>query len=336
MLIEGNILIGILVGLAIAIALAVVIIRYALKKDPNTGGSAFSWPGRNRDQATTDADADAEAHEEPGAVDPMAGQFPDDGLSLPSLDELSDPFVEVPQTAVPAASEKSNPASAGLGSVIKDLIGTLLAKRKKPEEVKRDVQDIDEQLNQVLQESQNLGLDIPSSVRVPDLGMMSDSQNMRNIDKEIRNQNRAAEIRRPEPTPAPPQSIEGLNPYTQGGSLELNPPGMSPAPNAPDKPQEQAKPDLSKQPQGPKPDAKGPENAFSGGGANDLASDLLSEIAADSVKVVEVDLAIMKDLKDVPLVCDELEKDLTGILDQISLNAKVNGKKTKSASGANK
>ena len=331
MLIEGNILLGILVGLSVAIALAVVIIRYALKKDPNTGGSAFSWPGRNRGQPT------AEASEETESADPMASQFPDDGLSLPSFDDFDDPLAGLKKPTQPSAVEKPRPTSAGLSAVIKDLISSLLGKRKKKDEIKRNVQDIDEQLNQVLQESQNLGLDIPSAIRVPDLSMMSESKNMRDIDKEIRNQNLAADMHKPE-TPQPKQqSIEGLNPYMQGGSIDITQPETSGTPNAPSKPPEPAKPDLSKQPQGPKPDAKGPENAFTGGGGvNDLTHDLLSEIAADSVKEVVTDMSIMKDLKDVPVVCDELEKDLTGILDQITINAKMHGKKNKPTPGANK
>jgi hypothetical protein len=122
-----------------------------------------------------------------------------------------------------------------------------------------------------------------------------------------------------------------MNPYLQGGSLlDLSQPTEPSKAQEPPRPQEQAKPDLSKQPIGPKPPAaSAPENTFKGGAALDATTDLLSEIAAESVKEEHIDLSIMKDLKDVPIACNDLEKDLTGILGQISTNVQASGGKRK-------
>lgn len=324
MLIEGNLLLGLLIGVSIAIVLVVVIVRYVIKNGSAAPtGSILSRLARGNGQAAASDGPTASETADPAG----GGQLPDDGLALPSLDDLGG--LSADQAEKPAgAGQKKNPASAGLGTVAKDLLGSLLGRRKKPEQVKSDVKEIDDQLNQVLQESQNLGLDIPSAIKVPDIGIMADSKNLRDIEKEMRSQSTIPE-RKQESSPQP-QSIEGLNPYLQGGSLDissLEPAVPKPEPN---KPQEQPKPDLSRQPQTPKPPeaSSSSGNASKGsGGPMDMAGDLLSEIAAESVKEEKVNMSIMKDLKDVPIACDELEKDLSGILDQISLNTKAGGKK---------
>lgn len=320
MLLEGNTLIALLVGVSIVIAVIVVAIRFAVKKDAPASGGLLSRLGRGQ-AAAEEAEEGAEAGEAGAALE--AG----DGLELPSLEEL-DPLAAGPENKAPQPAAKAKGAGgASVGEVVKDLLGGLLGKRKKPEEVKHEVREIDDQLNQVLQESQNMGLDIPTAIKVPDIGTFSESNKNREIDNSIRNQLLAPE-RKPE-AQSQPQSLEGLNPYSAQNGIGLNPPEIpAMAPPEPNKPQEQARPDLSRQPNTPKPpDSQAPENVFKGGGALDSANDLLSEIAADTVKEEKIDLSIMKNLEHVPIACNELETELTDILGQINRNVERGGKK---------
>ena len=325
---EGNMLLILLVGLSLAIAIIVVAIRLTVKKDSSaSGGPLLSMLNRGHDQQADTAAADTEI------IEPAAGSSgtPEaDDLSLPEIDDLDSLSLGPEEKASVQESQKPKAKSSeSILTVITDLLRGIFSRGKVREEAKHEVQDIDEQLNQVLMESQNLGLDISSDVKIPNLGTLSESKTMREIDTGMRNQQSAPE-KTPQ-APSRPQSLEGLNPYTQAGGLDFNLPGATTsAPQEPAKPLEERKPDLSLQPQTPKPPESGsPENAFMGQGPNDVTSDLLSEIAAESVKEEIVDTSIMKDLEGVPISCDELEKDLTGVLGQISVNARVGGKKKK-------
>ncbi|WP_424357494.1 hypothetical protein [Methanocella sp. MCL-LM] len=322
--IEGNMLLIILVGLSLAIAIIVVVIRVAVKKDPSAaGGSLLSALNRGRGQP--DAEEAAGGEVEAG----LASASGNDDLSLPEIDDLDSLSFEPEKSPAREAPKPKDKSSASILTVITELLRGIFSRRKVQEEVKHEVKDIDEQLNQVLQESQNLGLDISNDVKIPNLGTLSESKTMREIDTGMRNQQPALEKK--SEAPPQPQSLEGMNPYTQGGMDFTLPDTPAFQQEQVAKPPEPARPDLSKQPLTPKPPESKPENTFKGQGPNDATSDLLSEIAAESVKEEVINMSIMKDLEGVPIACDELEKDLTTILGQISVNAKASGKKKKSA-----
>ncbi|CAJ35442.1 hypothetical protein [Methanocella arvoryzae] len=323
---EGNMLLILLVGLSLAIVIIVVAIRLTVKKDSDASdGLLLPVLNRGHDQQAAE-EAETETIE-PDAG--SAGTPGTDDLSLPEIEDLDGLSFEPEENVIVQEVQKPEAnSSANLITVITDLLRGIFSRGKVREETKQEVQNIDEQLEQVLRESQNIGLDISSNVKIPNLSTLSESKTMREIDTGMRNQQPAQE-KKPE-AQSPPESPEGLNPYTQAGDMGLNPPdAMASAPQDPAKPKEERKPDLSLQPLTPKPPESGsPENAFTGE-VHDAASDLLSEIAAETVKEEVIDTSIMKDLEGVPISCEELEKDLTVILDQISVNVQASGKKKK-------
>lgn len=323
MAIEDNMLLIILVGLSLAIAIVVVIIRFAVKKEPSAAaGSLLSVLGRGRNQPA------AEDAAETGAGIEQGDSSGNNDLSLPSIDDLDSLSFEPEKSpAQESRKPKEKASGAGIITVITDLLRGIFGRRKVREEIKHDVKEIDDQLNQVLQESHNLGLDIQNDVRIPNISTLSESKSLRDIDKGMRDQQPAQEKK--SAAPSQPQSLEGMNPYAQGGGFDFNLPDVPSLQQEASRPQapEQKKPDLSQQPRTPQVESKAPENTFKGQGPMDATQDLLSEIAAESVKEVVIDVSIMKDLAGVPIPCDELEKDLTSILGQISVNAKASGKK---------
>jgi len=165
---------------------------------------------------------------------------------------------------------------------------------------------------------------------VPDIGILAESNSMREIDNSLRNLQQPATPPKSEPS-KPQASLEGMNPYAVNGSgLDFKAPAITPAipdPSKPEKPQSKP-PEPPKPQETPKSESKSIDNVFSGaGGKGDATGDLLSEIAAESVKEEKVDMSIMKDLKDVPIRCEELESDLQSILSQVTMSAQVGGKK---------
>jgi hypothetical protein len=113
--------------------------------------------------------------------------------------------------------------------------------------------------------------------------------------------------------------------------LKIEPPALdmtSPAPPAvePLKPAEEA-PRVEKKPDAPqapveagasKPRAEIKMEDMKGG-------DLLDDLEASAKQEEAIDMSIMKEFQDMPITCVELEGDLKGILDQITINT---GRKT--------
>ncbi|HMK46414.1 MAG TPA: hypothetical protein VK436_07285 [Methanocella sp.] len=359
MLIEGNLLIGILIIVSIALVLVVLFIRLKVKKDsPTTSGSSF-LSFLSRGQGTAEGEDAGDTEESGGDTvqnnsneldDGLSGlslsglSKPGDDLSLsPPPDDLDDnimspnPEQNATKTAATKKTKKGKTPPPGPGEMIKGLfgsIGSLFGPRKNKETTKKEVKDIDEQLNQVLQESQNFGMDISPSARVPDIGIFAESTSMREIDNSLRNLQQPTTSAKPEPSKTQP--LEGMNPYAINGSnnLDFKVPTVSPAipdskkplENTQSKPSEQPKPPQET----PKSEPKPSDNIFNASDKNDKTGDLLSEIAADSVKEEKVDMSIMKDMKDVPIRCEELESDLQSILSQVTMSVQVGGKKKNS------
>jgi len=282
MIIEGNLLIGILIVVALAIGALVVYIRFAVKKEPSDAGLLFSRLLKIGEKDDLDEEEDA----------PLAQVGP-------------------PGTAArgdkPAAAEEPSekvPLSSSLGGVLSGVLG-----RKSKEKIKEEVRAIDDQLNSVLQVTEEIN--VPGQPpQIPAGGLtLSDGLGMKELDLEMGALQGPLEIVSP----------EGIPP---------GPPAFDLAPVAPLNPEEPARADQKKPEASPKPaeaEATKPAIDFMADTKKGADDDLLADLESSTKQVEVIDLSIMKEYQDMPITCSEIESDLKGILDQISINAQ--GKK---------
>jgi hypothetical protein len=289
MIIEGNLLIGILIIMALAIGALVVYIRFAVKKEPSDADSLFSRLLKfgNKDEED-DAQDEANAESAPAGIG---------GLSLPM------PGLGDGKGGGNVAGEEA-PAKKGSFS-IGGLFSGMLGSKKSKEKIKEEVRAIDDQLNSVLQESEEINvLGMPPQIS-PDDAPLSDGKGMRELDMEMGNLQGPLEIIGPEDlTPAPP-------------SLEVAPP----VPATP-KPEEAINADQKKADAPPTPveaEAKSPVD-FMADTKKGSGDDLLDDLESEAKQVEAVDMSIMKEYQDMPITCVEIESDLKNILDQITVN----------------
>jgi hypothetical protein len=286
MIIEGNLLIGILIIMALAIGALVVYIRFAVKKEPSDADSLFSRLLRfgNTDEAD-------EAQDEANAEPAPAGIG---GLSLP-----------VSGTGGGKATEEEAPAKKGSFSIGSPFSG-MLGSRKSKEKIKEEVRVIDEQLNSVLKETEEINvLGLPPQISADD-SPLSDGRGMRELDLEMGNLQGPLEIINPEDLkPEPPL-------------LEVTPPvAASPMP------EEATSADKKKAEAPPTPveaESKSPMD-FMTNDKKGTGDDLLDDLEASTKNEEAIDMSIMKEFQDMPITCVEIEADLKNILDQITINS---------------
>ncbi|HEY3274354.1 MAG TPA: hypothetical protein VGJ92_11355 [Methanocella sp.] len=289
MIIEGNLLIGILIVVALAIGALVVYIRFAVKKEPSDADSLFSRLLKfgNKDEED-DAQDEANAESAPAGIG---------GLSLPM------PGMGGGKGGGTAAGEEA-PAKKGsfsIGGVFSGVLGS----KKSKEKIKEEVRVIDDQLNSVLQESEEINvLGMPPQIS-PDDTPLSDGKGMRELDLEMGTLQGPLEIINPE-------------------DLTLSPPSLDVAPPvaAMSKPEEAAN-DQKKAAAPPTPvevEAKSPVD-FMADTKKGSGDDLLDDLESSAKQVEAVDMSIMKEYQDMPITCVEIESDLKNILDQITVNS---------------
>ena len=289
MIIEGNLLIGILIVVALAIGALVVFIRFAVKKEPSGAETLFSWLLKSREKDEHDAAPD-EATGGAGAGDDLSLPGPGTGGGKASAEE---------------DGAKKPSMSVGLGGVI----AGLLSSRKKKEQMLEEVRAIDQQLNSVLQGTEEIN--VPGML--PEISAMDAplpmGRGMRELDMEMG------------VLQAPPEIVipEAIN-------IEPLPTGMAPAVSqTPAKPEDEAaEADRRKAAAArePLPGAKPMKAAdIFGGDKKDVGDDLLSDLETAVKQEEELDMSIMKEFQDMPITCDEIESDLKSILDQITINA---------------
>lgn len=275
MIIEGNLLIGILIVVALAIGALVVYIRFAVKKEPSDAEPLFSRLlsfGRKDEEDDT-------------------------------RDESSSPATEGAAGEEPA---KKAPFSLGLGGIFSGVLGS----RKNKDEIKDEVRAIDEQLNSVLQDTEEINVPgLPPQISADDL-TLSDGRGMRELDLEMGTLQGPLEIITPEDIKPP--------------AIDLSPAAPAAMPPKTDEPvnAEQKKPDA---PQAPVEAAKSAVDFMADDKKGGLGDDLLDDLESSAKQVETVDMSIMKEYQDMPITCIEIEADLKGILDQITINGQARG-----------
>lgn len=295
MIIEGNLLIGILIVVALAIGALVVYIRFAVKKEPSDADSLFS---RLLKPGETD-DLDEEEDASPAQGEPLGAAAPG-GLSLPGAPGDNPADAE--------ASPKKAPFSLSLGGVLSGVLS-----RKSKEKIKEEVRAIDDQLNSVLHETEEINVPgQPPQISAEELSL-SDGRGMKELDLEMGALQGPLEIISPEDVqPAPP-------------ALDLAPAAPAAAPLKPEEPAMAGQ----KKPEAPPTPAENEASKsaldFMEDTKKGAGDDLLADLESSAKQVETVDMSIMKEYQDMPITCVEIESDLKGILDQITINAQ--GKK---------
>jgi hypothetical protein len=294
MIIEGNLLIGILIVMALLIAALVVFIRFAVKKEPSEAGSLFArlLMTGDKDEQENEQDAASET-----ATTDAGGPG---GLSL-----------SMPGSAIGKALrhevENKSPFSMGIG----DLFSGGLGSRKSKDQIKDEVKAIDEQLNNVLHESEEINvLGMPPQIS-PNDSPFSDGIGMRELDMEMGMLQGPLEIISPEELKPEPPAFDLASPVS---SPLAAPPGLEGEPVK----VEQKKPDTPRTPV--ESEAAKPQVDFMADTKKNAGDDLLSDLEASTKQEEMIDLSIMKEYQDMPITCVELESDLKGILDQITIN----------------
>jgi hypothetical protein len=297
--IEGSILMGGLIIVALAIAALLVYIRFAVKKEDPEAESMFSRLlkfGSNDEEEEEGQENEAQSQSQPL----------DGGLSLPGLSPASDNTYPVPSKKEKKKEKKEKKKS---GTSSGGLFSGLPGGKKSKEKIKEEVQAIDEQLNSVLQETTEinvLGLQ-------PEIGAMempiTEGRGMRELDLEMGALN--------EPALMPPGDFQMAPPMPEIQDPVTAPAIMAPEAEMPGK-TEVKKPDAPQMPAEVEPaksamDNFMPETKGSG-------DDLLDALESDARQEELIDMSIMKEYQDMPITSVELESDLKGILDQITIN----------------
>jgi hypothetical protein len=196
---------------------------------------------------------------------------------------------------------KKGALSVGLGGVFSGLLGS----RKNKEKIKEEVRAIDDQLNSVLQESEEINvLGLPPQISADD-SSISDGKGMRELDLEMGSLQGPLEIIGPEDLKPEPLPLEAAPPVA-----------------AAPKPEEPINVEQKKADAPPTPveaEAKSPID-FMADGKKGTGDDLLDDLESSAKQVAEVDMSIMKEFQDMPITCVEIESDLKNILDQITIN----------------
>lgn len=296
MIIEGNLLIGILIVVALAIGALVVYIRFAVKKEPSDAEPLFS---RLLSFGRKDEEDDAQDESSSPATDGADGLG---GLSLP-----------VPAMAGGKADgeepAKKASFSLGMGGIFSGVLGS----RKNKDEINDEVRAIDEQLNSVLQDTEEINVSgLPPQISADDLSF-SDGKGMRELDLEMGTLQGPLEIITPEELKPPAIDLSPAAPAA-AAPPKLDEP-VTAEQKKPDAPQAPVEAEASRAPADFMADDKK-------GGAGD---DLLADLEASAKQVETVDMSIMKEYQDMPITCGELESDLKGILDQITINGQGRG-----------
>jgi hypothetical protein len=188
----------------------------------------------------------------------------------------------------------------------------VLGSKKSKEKIKEEVRAIDEQLNSVLLETEEINvLGLPPQISA-DYSPISNGRGMQELDLEMGTLQGPLDIVSPDKIHLEP-------------SLDV----ASPVPKAPAKPGaepvkvEQMKPDA---PQTPVEAEAKPPTDFVMDDKKGTGDDLLSDLEASTKNDVAVDMSIMKEYQDMPITCVEIESDLKGILDQITINSQNRGR----------
>jgi hypothetical protein len=290
MIIEGNMLIGLLIAMALAIAALVVFIRFAVKKEPSDADSLFGRLLRFGEK-----DGQDEAQDAANAGTATVSEDGLGGLSLPA-----------PGSGKAAGEEpaKKAPFSVSLGG----LFSGVLSSKKSKEKIKEEVRAIDDQLNSVLHETEEINvLGLPPQISADD-SPLSDGRGMRELDLEMGALQGPLEIVGPE-------------------DFKLEPPALDAAPAAPAaaplKPEEPVKAEQKKPDTPPAPveaEAQKSPVDFMANDKKGAGDDLLDDLESSSKHEEAIDMSIMKEYLDMPITCVEIESDLKGILDQITIN----------------
>jgi hypothetical protein len=289
MIMEGNLLIGILIVVALAIGALVVYIRLAVKKEPSDADSLFSRLLRFGEKDEDDAEDSAGTDAAPEGADAPGG------LSLPLPVNASKAVAEGP--------EKKSLIPVSLGGVFSGVLGS----RKNKEKIKEEVRAIDDQLNSVLHESEEINvLGLPPQISAND-SPISDGRGMRELDLEMGTLQGPLEIISPDDIKLEPPAFDGA-------------PGTPAAPSM--KPEEPVKVE-QKKPDAPQTPAEAEAKSaidFMADDKKGSGDDLLDDLESSAKHEEEIDMSIMKEYQDMPITCVEIESDLKNILDQITIN----------------
>lgn len=301
MIIEGPMLLGVLIIVALAIAALLVYIRFAVKKEDPEAESLFS-------RLLKFGSKDEEEEEEDGQENMALQQAEPSGmgLTLPGMSPIGNNTSAEP-------GKKKDKKKAGTSAV--GLFSGLLGGKKSKEKLKEEVQAIDEQLNSVLRETSEinvLGLQ-------PEIGAMEmpipDGRGMRELDMEMGTLN--------EPAFQSPTDFQMDSPMP-----DIQSPVVAPAAPAPEeemlKNAENKKPDAPQTPPAAEPSKALPDNFMQE--TKSSGDNLLDDLESEAKQEELIDMSIMKEFQDMPITCVELESDLKGILDQITVNMHGKGR----------
>lgn len=305
MIIEGPILIGILLIVALALVALVVYIRLAVMKQP----VSLSISGR----AKNGSDEDSVEETEELSPEPSGKEVRVAAAARNPDDDLLELIAEQKMAASGNKPDKKDAGKAGepkpsIPSRIMGILTGILSFRKNKKKLAEEVQAIDKEIDQVLQQSHEINA---PSAGMPEIAMgTSVGTGFTSMD-EISVQVGGKDL----PDPMSTGDVQfGLleNNFGPDGNAGEIPAGQS-APQANNMPSAPARPaEAAPGPGTPKP----PENMFEQKGGTD---NLLDEIASETTMESSVDLSIMKEFKDMPITCEDLEGDLKGILDQITV-----------------
>jgi hypothetical protein len=300
MIIEGPMLLGVLIIVALAIAALLVYIRFAVKKEDPEAESLFfrllKFGSKDEEEEEDGQENTASQQAEPSGM----------GLTLPGMNPVSN---NTP--AEPGKKKDKKKAGASAGGLLAGLFGG----NKSKEKLKEEVQAIDEQLNSVLRETSEinvLGLQ-------PEIGAMEmpipDGRGMRDLDLEMGALN--------EPAFLPPTDFQMASPMP-----DIQSPVVAPAASAPEeempKNAENKKPDAPQTPAEVEPSKALPDNFMQE--TKSSGDNLLDDLESEAKQEELIDMSIMKEFQDMPITSVELEADLKGILDQITINAQGRGR----------
>lgn len=358
MMLDGQTPLIILIVMALAIVAIGVYIRFFMMRGPSDEDVVLSRSLQIGRSAGSGEEAGAET---PGAPeDSAAGGL--SGIDLPPSSRDSPPAGLAPDglaavtVAGPGQPDKKGLLS-GIGGGLVGLMGTLKSK----DQIKGEVKIIDSQLAQVLQQSEEIsvpeslphgltdsiqpGLPDGISLSLPDSMSLSPPDGM--------------PLSLPDEIPlSPPESIQASVPDAMPdaglaiGSVDGIPAQESPSSMAvqklckeyvmPDAPVLSGSDGLGLGTLGPGVDGKEilkkPEDAkdkqkgkqtreqvgdFTGK-APDESDNLLKDLEEEAAQEQEIDMSIMKDYRDMPITCTELEADLKSILYQMTSSANGN------------
>jgi hypothetical protein len=301
------------VAISLAMAILVVYIRLAVKKEPvEIPFSGF----RKKD-------------DEDGAEEPQKPK----AMHFLKRASLGTPLLSrgLMMPAAPGAAEaKSAKAGAvkpklSLADRIMAVKSGIIGLRKNKLRIAEEVKAIDKEINQVLKESQEI--DAPGGI--PEIALGTSVGQGLNSMEEIKVLIGGKDLS----APVVPENVKfGLREDSiklEDAKADNRGPGSAPAGSAGGAPQANNSPASLSKPaeEAKKPEAaKSMENLFGGKGTDSL----LDEIASETAKEEDIDLSIMKEFKDMPIACEDLEIDLKGILDRIAIDTTdAGGKKQK-------